>query len=53
MRFSCVPNRVEYVLVMHPFDQLVGRERTGSSQLVGSVLYDEFVQVSDALDTSL
>jgi len=53
MRFSGVPNRVEHVLVMHPFYQMVGGERAGSSQLVGCVLRDEFVQVFDALDASL
>jgi len=38
---------------MHPFYQMVGGERAGSSQLVGRVLRDEFVQVFDALDASL
>lgn len=50
---SGVPNRVEHVLVMHPFDELVGRERTRASHLVGCVLRDKVVEISDALDTPL
>jgi hypothetical protein len=40
---SGVPNRVKDVLVIHPFDELVGRERTRASHLVGCVLRDKVV----------
>lgn len=38
---------------MHPFYELVGRERTGAGHLVGCVLRDKVVEISDALDTPL
>ncbi len=37
---------------MHPFDELVGGESTGTSHLVGCMLCDKVVEISDALDTS-
>lgn len=52
MSFSGVPNRGKDVLFVHPFYELVGSESTGTSHLVGCMLCDKVVKISDALDTS-